>query len=116
MRAPRPAARTMALVGLTDISEFSRTVVLFDSQNHITAIRAAHRPSIAVPDDGCATSAAAQTSASWVGRLPAFFFLSPVFRKLTPTWSPLTHDNSQRRYARPVEDSSRKSSLTCNPS
>src|SRR3954469_25200578 len=46
----------------------------------------------------------------------AFFFLSPSLRKLTPIWSPLTQASSQRRYARPVDDSSRKNSFRCKPS
>jgi hypothetical protein len=35
----------------------------------------------------------------------------PGFRKYTPTLSPLTQASSQRRYARPVDDKSKKNSL-----
>jgi hypothetical protein len=42
MRTPNPAARTMALLGLTGISENSRTVQL-GGADHITPIRGMHR-------------------------------------------------------------------------
>jgi hypothetical protein len=38
-------------------------------------------------------------------------FLGPGLRKYTPTLSPLTQASSQRRYASPVDDKSKKNSL-----
>src|SRR6266567_9145690 len=110
MRRPRPAARTMALVGVTDIPEISRTIIR-GLADHIMVIRPAHDPdAIVIGHDGCATGDN-QASAACGPRLAAFFFLSPCLRKLTPIWSPLTQAGSQRRYASPVDDSSRKNSF-----
>src|SRR5450759_178840 len=100
MRTPSPAARTMALKGLTDISGISRIVIFgLRGSYHGDSHGASIVDAITAPDDGYATSMrGAQTSAPCgVLRRAVFFFLSPVFRKLTPIWAPLTQARSQRR-------------------
>src|SRR4029077_12103519 len=97
MRRPSPAARTMAVVGLTDMSEPSRTVVpgafgkgdrprdqntreiVETTANHTTAIPAAHHglTAIVVWHDGGKTAATTRLHVSAVARRAAFFFLSP---------------------------------------
>src|SRR5712671_1665292 len=79
MRTPRPAARTMALVGgLIDISGNSRTVVQGapGGADHITAIGggAATVDAITVRRDNCATGAAVRLARSDLG----------VQRRVTP--------------------------------
>src|ERR1700674_3163604 len=117
MRRPSPAARTMALAGLTDISEISRSVVpgipeegslapqseyargIKITANHTMAIPGAHHwlAAIVVRHDDGTTAATTRVQVSAAARRAAFFFLSPVLRKLTPIWSPLTQASSQRR-------------------
>ena len=118
MRSPSPAASTMALVGLTDIratfsdsfcpgSDFSDS---YRGNLTRTAIGRPRRNAITAGHDGCTTGVARHAS-SGLCDAPCRLLLVAGLRKLTPIWSPLTQASSQRRYARPVDDSSRKNSL-----